>query len=247
MSLVLEIKKMSKKYKRFHLNNISFSIQPGSICGFVGINGAGKSTTIRGIADLIKIDSGTVLFWGDDKHNKNIYERIGYVPDNSCFYGMQTILQVKKTISGLYSQWDETEYQKYMAIFRLDERKKIKELSKGMKVQFALALALSHHADLLIMDEPTSGLDPYIRNQILQILKEFVSNGKNSVLFSTHIISDLEKIADKIVFIQAGKIILEQPMSELPSYYQNQMGKKWVSLEDCFMNYIKLFRGEMEK
>lgn len=244
MENVLEVVNLTKNYKKFQLKQVHFSIEPGTICGFIGINGAGKSTTIKLIAGLIKKDAGSISFFGDEKRKKDLNERIGYVPDNCYFYDMQSLKKMKNFISSLYHDWDEEEYQKYLEIFQLDEKKKIGELSKGMKMQFSLALALSHHAELLIMDEPTSGLDPYIRNQTIQILKEFVSNGKNSVLFSTHIVSDLEKAADKIVLIHNGRIVFEKRMEEIPVMQKEQSGREWVTLEDCILNYIERLKRE---
>lgn len=239
MSALLEVKHLTKKYKRFQLDDVSFSIEHGKICGFVGINGAGKSTTIKLISNLIMPDGGQILFDGEELKKAALFERIGIVPDSCKMYGMYTIRQARGFVSGLFKQWDEDEYDKYRELFQLDDKKKINELSKGMKMQFSLALALSHHAELLIMDEPTSGLDPYVRNQVLQILEEFVSDGKKSVLFSTHITSDLEKAADQIVFIHGGKKIFDEEVRCLPNMYREKFDKEWNSLDDLILDYIE--------
>ncbi len=239
MSVLLDVKHLTKKFDRFQLDDVSFSIDPGKICGFVGINGAGKSTTIKLISNLLLPDNGEIIFQGKELKNKKDFEKIGFVPDTCKLYGDFTVGQAKKLIAGLFNQWDESEYKKYSKVFHLDEKKKIGELSKGMKMQFSLALALSHQAELLIMDEPTSGLDPFIRNQVLGILKEFVADGKKSVLFSTHITSDLEKTADQIVFIHGGKIIFSEGMRKLPDLSRGKLNKEWRTLDDFILDYIE--------
>ena len=239
MSVLLDVKNLTKKFERFKLDDVSFSIDPGRICGFVGINGAGKSTTIKLISNLLLPDNGEIIFQGKKLKDKKLFEKIGFVPDACKFYGDFTVGQAKKLIAGLFEQWDESEYKKYSKVFNLDAKKKISELSKGMKMQFSLALALSHQAELLIMDEPTSGLDPFIRNQVLSILKEFVSDGKKSVLFSTHITSDLEKTADQIVFIHGGKIIFSEEMNRLPTLSRDKLNKEWQTLDDFILGYIE--------
>ena len=238
MSNLLEVNHLSKTFKRFKLDDISFSLQPGKICGFVGINGAGKSTTIKLISRLLIPDNGQVLFNDKEVSEIESFERIGFVPDTCKLYETYTVDKAKKFISGFYKQWDEDEYNKYKEIFKLNGKKKIGELSKGMKMQFSLALALSHYAELLIMDEPTSGLDPYIRNQVLNILKDYISDGKKSVLFSTHLTSDLERVADQIVFIHAGKIIFSEEVTKLPDISKNILNKEWDSLDSFIIDYI---------
>lgn len=239
MEYLLELENISKKFKRFQLQQVSFKIKPGTITGFVGINGSGKSTTIKIIADLIRKDSGTVKFFGKDREKQSFNEQIGYVMDSSYFYEKQTLKAVKSIISSAYQNWNEDEYQHYMEMFQLEEKQKIQELSKGMKMKYALTLALSHNARLLIMDEPTSGLDPLVRHQTVNVLEEFVADGTRSVLFSTHITSDLEKVANNIVFIHDGKIIFDETLENLPSFQKNTLGTKYVSLEDSMLNFIE--------
>ena len=239
MEYLLELDNISKKYKRFELQKVSFNIKPGIITGFVGINGSGKSTTIKIIADLIRKDSGIVKFFGVDREKQCFNEQIGYVMDSSYFYEKQTLKQVKGIISSAYQNWNEHEYRNYMEQFQLEEKQKIQELSKGMKMKFALALALSHNARLLIMDEPTSGLDPLVRNETIKVLEDFIADGTRSVLFSTHITSDLEKVANDIVFIHGGKIIFDETLENLPSFQKNTLGIKYVSLENSILNFIE--------
>lgn len=239
MEYLLELENLSKKYKRFQLQQVSFRIKPGSITGFVGINGSGKSTTIKIIADLIRGDSGIVKFFGTDRTKQNLNEQIGYVMDSSYFYEKQTLKAVKNIISSAYQNWNETEYQHYIELFQLEEKQKIQELSKGNKMKYALTLALSHNARLLIMDEPTSGLDPLVRKETMKILKEFVADGTKSVLFSTHITSDLEKAADTILFIHNGRIIFDEALSNLPALHKKTLGKSYESLENCMLDFIE--------
>jgi len=217
MNNVLEISGLNKSYGDFALNDVSFSLQEECITGFIGINGSGKTTTIKTILGLIMRTSGTVKFFGKDmdKHEHELKNRIGVVLDGSCFYDELTMKEMKSIIAPAYSSWSERDYKAYMERFSLNPCKKISTLSKGMSMKFALTLALSHQADLLIMDEPTSGLDPLIRSQLMNILTDYMKQGGKSVFFSTHITSDLDKIADMIVLINNGKILFEEEKDTL--------------------------------
>lgn len=242
MEKLLELKNIGKNYKKFQLQNISFTIKPGSITGFVGINGSGKSTTIKIIADLIRKDSGTIKLFGVDREVKCNNELIGYVMDSSYFYEKQTMKTVKGIVASTYRNWNENDYQYYMELFQLDEKQKIEELSKGMKMKFALTLALSHNARLLIMDEPTSGLDPLVRSQTMEVLKAFVADGNRSVLFSTHITSDLEKAADNIIFLHEGRIVFEEALKNIPDLQKKVLGTEYDSLENCILGLIQYMK-----
>lgn len=235
MSNVLEVECLYKKYKEFNLNNISFSIPKGKITGFIGINGAGKTTTIRTIAGLILQDGGKIRIFGDDlrKNETEIKNRIGFVFDSGYYYNDLTLSQMKSIIAPAYSNWSDETYLNYMEEFKLPLKQKIKSLSKGMLMKYSLALALSHDAELLIMDEPTSGLDPLIRSQLMEHLLDFVKDEKKSVLFSTHITSDLEKVADAIVFIHNGNIIFNKTMEDLKKEYAE------TSIENIMLHYIQ--------
>ncbi|WP_445487541.1 ABC transporter ATP-binding protein [Niallia sp. 03133] len=212
---------LSKSYKDFTLKNINLTLEKGYIMGFIGPNGSGKSTTIKLMMNLIKKDSGEVEIFGLDheRHNIAIKERIGFVYDENYFYEDLTVQEMTSIIRPFYSKWDENMFRKYAKDFDLPMKKQMKHLSKGMKMKFALAVALSHHAELLIMDEPTSGLDPLIRSELLEILQTLLQDENKSIFFSTHITSDLDKIADFITIINNGEIILSKTKDELLEEY----------------------------
>ncbi|MDL0421009.1 ABC transporter ATP-binding protein [Caldibacillus thermoamylovorans] len=225
---MLEINNVSKHYKDFSLKNINISLDRGFVMGFIGPNGAGKSTTIRLIMNLIKKDSGEIKIFGFDhiKDELQIKEKIGFVYDENHFYEELTVKEMKNIIRPFYKNWDENAFLTYAIKFSLPLNKQIKQLSKGMKMKFSLAIALSHHAELLIMDEPTSGLDPLIRSELLHILRSLMEDENKAIFFSTHITSDLEKIADYITIINNGEIILSKPMDELLEQYAIVKGNK---------------------
>lgn len=209
MNTLIEIEKLCKSYPGFSLENVTFNLTPGRIMGFIGKNGAGKSTTLKTILNMVHPDSGTVRMFGKDYYinEKECKEQIGVVFGGIDFYPLKKLASITAVTKRFYSNWDDEDYRKYIKLFSLDESKKFKELSSGMKVKYLLALALSHHAQLLILDEPTSGLDPISRDELLHIFKRIVKDGNRSVLFSTHITSDLDRCADDITYIQNGKII----------------------------------------
>lgn len=212
MSNILEISGLNKSYQDFSLTDVSFTLPEDCITGFIGINGAGKTTTIRTILGLTQKTSGTIKIFGKDMaaNEQALKNRIGVVLDDGRFYDELTMAEMKGIIAPAYSQWNEKDYKEYMDKFSLNPKQKIATLSKGMRMKFSLALALSHEAELLIMDEPTSGLDPLIRSQLLEIISDYMKHGGRSVFFSTHITSDLEKVADMLVLINGGKILFEQ-------------------------------------
>ncbi|EJQ57215.1 MULTISPECIES: ABC transporter ATP-binding protein [Bacillus] len=221
MENVVELKNVSKTYKEFSLKNVSFNIKKGLVTGFIGANGAGKSTTIKLIMDLIGKDSGEITVFGEDyqKNQISIKERIGFVYDDNIFYEDMTINELKKFIAPAYKKWDESQFQLYIKRFELPIDVKIKKLSKGMKMKASLAFALSHHAEFIIMDEPTSGLDPVFRREILDILYDLMVDQDKTIFFSTHITTDLDRIADYIVFIHNGEIEFEKDIHSISEEY----------------------------
>ncbi|MBT9778319.1 ATP-binding cassette domain-containing protein [Clostridium sp. MCC353] len=220
MENAIEIKGLCKNYDGFSLKDVSFCLPKGSIMGLVGENGAGKSTVIKSILGLVYPDSGEIEVLGQKgSPDRAAKEQIGVVLDNYGFYDGLKIKDVARVMKELYTQWDDKQFQEYKKQFHLPENKKLKEFSKGMKQKLSLALALSHNASLLILDEATSGLDPIVRDEILDILLEFIQDETHSVLISSHIISDLEKVADYITFIHEGTIVFSENKDELLENY----------------------------
>lgn len=206
---VLAVEGLTKRYPNFVLENITFSIPKGRIMGLIGKNGAGKSTTLKAMLNLVRPDEGSIQMFGKDfkENEENCKQNIGVVLGGIDFYNHKKIAQITDSTKRFYKNWDEAAYQKYLQTFSLDPQKKVKELSTGMKVKYMIALALSHHATFLILDEPTSGLDPVSRDDLLGLFRQLVRDGERSILFSTHITSDLEKCADDITYIKDGKLL----------------------------------------
>ena len=206
----IEISDLTKKYSGFTLDNINFNVPKGSIMGFIGQNGAGKTTTIRSLLNIISIDEGEIKLLGLDylKNEQEIKERISVVFDELPFQDIFTAKDMARIFEGIYPQWDNAVYTQYLDRFRLPKNKKIGEFSKGMKMKLQIACALSHNAELLVMDEATTGLDPVVRDEILHIFMEYLQDGERSILMSSHITSDLEKIADSVTFIDKGKLLI---------------------------------------
>lgn len=218
---ILEIKNLSKNFKDFSLNNLNLIIPRGVIMGLIGENGAGKSTTINCILNEIGKSAGEIYIFGKDHivAETKIKDKIGVVFDENHFPDIFTPKEVGKCMSGIFSNWEWSTYNNYLKQFELPENKNIKDFSKGMKVKLAFSVALSHRAEFLILDEATSGLDPIIRDDILDILIDFVQNENHSVLVSSHITSDLEKIADYITFLHKGKIVFSYLKDDLIDNY----------------------------
>lgn len=221
MENILEVKNLSKKYNNFELKNINFNLPKGMIMGLIGENGAGKSTTIKSILNLINTNSGEIKIFGlnNKKNEKKIKEEIGVVLDDSFLSETLTPVDINKIMKNIYRNWDEKLYFKYLEDFKLPKDKKTKEFSNGMKMKLKIATAISHHPKLLILDEPTSGLDPVARNDILDIFQDFIQDEEHGILVSSHITSDLEHIADYITFISQGEIIFTKTRDELLDNY----------------------------
>lgn len=237
---MLEVNNLTKQFKTFKLDDISFKLEPGYIMGFIGPNGSGKSTTIKLIMNLLKKNSGQIKVFGKDhiEFEKEIKNRIGFVYDESYFYEDLNISQMKNIIAPFYKDWNEKLFNNYMKDFDLDPKQKIKKLSKGMKMKFSLSVALSHNADLIIMDEPTSGLDPIFRREILDILYDIIQDENKSIFFSTHITTDLEKIADYITFINDGKIVFSKSKDEILESYAMIKGGNNLLTSDTRKEFI---------
>ena len=214
---VIEIDSVVKDYGDFKLDNISFSVPMGSVCGFIGQNGAGKTTTIRLLLDVIRADSGEIRVFGKDmtRDGPAVRDDIGVVYDEMGFHEFMTGKDINIMMKHIYKNWDEEVFFDYMKRFSLPTKKKCGDFSRGMRMKLQIAVALSHNAKLLVMDEPTAGLDPIVRNEILDIFREFVLEEDHSIFISSHITGDLEKIADEVVFIDGGKVFLKGNKDEI--------------------------------
>lgn len=219
---------VNKAYKDFALTNISFSVKKGFITGFIGPNGSGKTTTIKLMLNLLQPDSGTIKVFGNDyvTHMKQIKQRIGFVYADHQLYEHLTIEKMKRVIAPFYTNWDDQVFAYYMERLELPWKRKIGHLSKGMGTKLSIAIALSHHAELIILDEPTSGLDPVSRREILDILAEVIQDEEKAVFFSTHITTDLEQIADYITFIYNGKIVFSENKETITEQHYIVRGAK---------------------
>ena len=208
----IEINNLNKHYKDFELRDVTFKVPSGQVTGFIGQNGAGKSTTIKAILNMLKTDSGEIKVFGADNLEEefDIKEDVGVVFDDIGFHPNLKPKHINKILKGMYKNWDSEVFFGYLNQLGLPLNKKVKDYSRGMQMKLQIATALSHHAKLLIMDEPTGGLDPIVRNEILDIFMEFIQDSEHTVFLSSHIITDLERIADNIVFIHKGKILLAE-------------------------------------
>ena len=218
---VLTVKGLCKSYPSFTLKEVSFALPQGTVMGFVGRNGAGKSTTLKSVLGLVHPDKGQVTFMEQDVAQNEQYmkENIGVVLGGIDFYAQKKIKTITDVTRRFYPNWEEEKYRHYLSLFGLDETKRVRELSDGMRVKYLIALALSHQAKLLILDEPTSGLDPVSRDELTELFRAIVADGSRSILFSTHITSDLEKCADHITFIKDGEIFFTGAKADFLTAY----------------------------
>ena len=221
MNNILQVNGLSKAFKGFRLENISFALEKGCIMGFVGENGAGKTTTIKMILNAIEKSTGEIKVFGKDHiaYEEEIKEKIGYVPADDYFTANSTLNRHAKALKLFYKKWDDKLFNALCTNWKLPLNQKIFEYSKGMKTKAMLALALAHKPELLILDEPTAGLDPVARIEVLDILRDFVANGERAVCFSTHITTDLDKVADYITLIHGGKIRESLPIDQIEEKY----------------------------
>ncbi len=222
MENMIEIKNLKKKYDdKFELGEIDITIPKGVIVGLIGENGAGKTTLIKSMLNIIKIDSGEIMIFGKDykKEEKSIKEDIGVVLDNMFFPELLNAKDINSTMKNVYQNWDSEVYFSYLKEFNLPDNKPLKSMSKGMRKKLEIITALAHKPKLLILDEPTSGLDPVVRAEVLEIFQKFIEDEEHSILLSTHITSDLEHIADEIIFMDKGKKVLQKARDEIIDNY----------------------------
>ncbi len=225
---LLKIENLVKKYEKFTLNSVSFKLDKGYIMGFIGRNGAGKTTTLKSMLNLVHADSGQVTVLGRDFFANELAckQKIGFMFGGIDYYPKEKLKNITRVVKRFYSEWDDGLFRDYLQRFELDPEKKADQLSDGMRVKFALALALSHNAQLLILDEPTSGLDPVSRDDLLELFQELIEDGEKSILFSTHITSDLEKCADFITYIKDGEIIASTDKDDFLDAYRIVRGTR---------------------
>ena len=221
MENALEIKGLCKQYTGFALENVSFSLPRGAVMGFIGENGAGKTTTIKAVLNLIRRDAGEIRVLGLDniRDERAVKERIGVVLEDGCFLNTMNARQVDTLMGKAYQSWNPEQFFGFIRRFGIDENKKIKDYSKGMRMKISIAAELSHGAEVLLMDEPTSGLDPVVRDEVLDLFYDFMQDEGHAILLSSHITSDLDKIADYITFIHGGRVALSEPRDELLDTY----------------------------
>ena len=222
MNNAIELRNVCRSFAGFELQDVTFALPTGCILGLVGENGAGKSTTIRLIMNAIARDGGEISVLGCDNtapEFRAVKEDIGVVLDEACFPSVLNAKQIGKTMAGIYARWDDGLYQSYLKRFKLPEKKRVKDFSRGMKMKLAIAAALSHHPRLLILDEATSGLDPIVRDEILELFSDFTRDPEHSILISSHIVSDLEKLCDYIAFIHEGRLLFCEEKDTLLEKY----------------------------
>ena len=221
---VLEVRDLHKTYPAFALKGISFDVPQGAIVGFIGRNGAGKSTTLKSVLGLVHPDGGTVRVFGMDyaANEAAIRQRLGVVLGGIDFYPKKKLRIITDVTRRFYGNWDEEKYRHYLELFAIDEDKRVDQLSSGMKVKYMIALALSHNAELLLLDEPTSGLDPVSRDELVELFRRIVADGSRSILFSTHITSDLETCASHIAFIKDGELLFDGSAADFRAHFRDK-------------------------
>lgn len=245
MEHVVELQNVSKSFHGFSINNVDLQIKKGFITGLIGANGAGKSTVLKMMMNLVKPDQGEVNVFGLDysKHEKEIKERIGFVYDGNVFFEGLNLKDIKRIIAPAYRRWDNELFMQYIDQFELPMNKSIRTFSKGMQMKASLALALSHHAELILMDEPTAGLDPIFRRELLALLQQLMLDEQRTILFSTHITTDLDKIADYITFMRRGKVVFNQSVHEISQRYYIVKGDVELLDRDTEQYFIHIQRG----
>ncbi|MER2172740.1 MAG: ABC transporter ATP-binding protein [Psychrobacillus psychrodurans] len=245
MENVVEFTNVTKRFKDFSVKNIDLQVKQGFVTGFIGANGAGKSTSIKMMMNLLRPDVGEIKLFGLDykKHEKAIKERIGFVYDGNVFFEGLNMKDIKRIVAPAYKHWDDTVFYQYIEKFELPLNKAIKTFSKGMQMKASLAIALSHHAELIIMDEPTAGLDPIFRRELLGLLQELMIDGNRTIFFSTHITTDLDRIADYITFIQSGELVFNQSIHDVAENYAIVKGRLDLLDRDTEKAFIHVHRA----
>ncbi|RSL30083.1 ABC transporter ATP-binding protein [Salibacterium salarium] len=245
MENVIELKNVTKKFKGFSIENIDLQVKQGFITGFIGANGAGKSTMIKMMMNLLKPETGEVKIFGLDykTHEKAIKERIGFVYDGNVFFEGMNLKDIKRIVGPAYKHWDDDLFYQYVEQFELPLNKAMKTFSKGMQMKASLAIALSHHAELIIMDEPTAGLDPIFRRELLDILQELMIDGSRTIFFSTHVTTDLDRIADYIALIQSGELVFNQSIHDIAENYALVKGGTELLDRDTEKDFVHVRRG----
>ena len=213
------VRDLCKQFDEFLLDHISFQVPKGRIVGFIGENGAGKSTTINLILDELKKDNGQIQIFGREHTSSSVKEDIGVVFDECNFHDVFNVSDIEKILSGVYKSWDSSLYRQYLKKFKIPERKQIGSFSKGMKMKLSIICAMAHKPKLLILDEATTGLDPVVRDEMLDLFLEFIQDEECSIFFSSHITSDIQKIADYVILIHQGKIIFEEQKDDLVYHF----------------------------
>ncbi len=240
MSNLLEIRDVRKAYDTFALDSVSLTLPPGYIMGLIGPNGSGKTTLIKMIMNVVRHDAGTIHVLGsgmpgegDAPPTEAVKQRIGFVQDAPTLYGHLTLSRMKSIVAGFYPTWDDAEFHALIERFELPLSRRVSALSRGMVTKFALCLALSHRAELVILDEPTTGLDPATRRDLLTVLASYIEDGQRSVLFSTHIVSDLERVADFITLLQAGRMVFSASKDDILESWALVSGDRRLLGDGC--------------
>ncbi|MEC5423003.1 ABC transporter ATP-binding protein [Virgibacillus sp. C22-A2] len=249
----VEFHHVTKKRKDFSIENLNINIPKGYITGFIGPNGSGKTTTIQMMMNILQLDEGNIKLFGTPHKDHTIKQRIGFVYDDLYMYEEFTIKKMKSFIAPLYNTWNENLFQSYLAKFELPTRKKLKKFSRGMKMKCSLLFALSHEPEFIVMDEPTGGLDPIFRRELLDLLQNLMVNEDQTIFLSTHITTDLDRIADHVIFIYQGKIILQQSMDDIKGQFHVIKGKRdmidadtkelFIGIQNTEVGFSALFEG----
>lgn len=254
----IELRNLTKTYPLFTVDDISLDVKQGYITGLIGPNGVGKSTLIKMMLGMVHPDSGSVKILGYDmpKDEVDLKQRVGIVSDECFYYEHLTIRDLKKMIASFYKKWNDLKFSDLLDQFELSPKKKIRDLSKGMKIKLSLAFALSHEAELLIMDEPTSGLDPIFRRELLDLLTDLMQDENNTIIFSTHITTDLDRIADYITFINRGKLIFNEAKEDVLEKYaiikggrellDSDIRKKFIGIRETAVGFEGLVDNKQE-